>query len=152
MVDVSHRHTLLSVIVLVWLSNCTPVVHDRLAPFNQAEYEAYTGEGTATISGEALPRPRDGKINKGICKAVYLTPVTGYFTEWFERVVMRGDLLAPAVIRAMAYARNTGTDHEGRFTFEKLPAGDYYVACPITWKVPGFFAWPSSAESAVEWH
>ncbi|HJU05845.1 MAG TPA: carboxypeptidase-like regulatory domain-containing protein [Nitrospiraceae bacterium] len=129
------------------LMACAPVVQTRLATFNQAEYEPYGGEGTATISGEAFLRTRAGDIKKGAGNTVYLNPVTTYSTEWFERAVLGGEQLAAADEQAQAYERSAVTDSKGRFTFERLPPGEYYVACPITWKVPGYFGY---AQGTIE--
>ena len=32
--------------------------------------------------------------------------------------------------------RSTIADAEGRFKFKKLPAGEYYIVCLITWEAP----------------
>jgi hypothetical protein len=36
----------------------------------------------------------------------------------------------------MKYNRQTIADAEGRFRFERIPPGEYYIVCQITWEVP----------------
>jgi len=118
----------------------------RNAVFVPEEYEPYAGEGTATISGQAFAKTRGGDVKYGAGCNVVMNPVTSYSREWWARAVRVGDRLAAPDPRILAYTHQTTADGEGRFTFEKLKPGDYYVACWITWEVPSRY---STSKQAV---
>jgi hypothetical protein len=113
----------------------------RITQFNEEEYKSYSGEGTAAIYGEAFLKTRGGDIKKGAGCQVHLNPVTSYSTEWYERQIVGGQVLVFGDQRAVPYHRETVADSNGAFEFDKLPPGEYYVACPIFWEVPvGIYA------------
>jgi hypothetical protein len=63
----------------------------------------------------------------------YLNPVTSYSTEWYTVHVIGGQSLTKADPKALDYSRATRADSEGRFCFKNVPAGDYYLTCPVVW-------------------
>jgi len=105
----------------------------RQTQFNAADYAPYDKPAGASISGQAFLKTRGGDVKFGAGNYVTLDPVTPYFTEWFEHTALRGTLKADPDSRTHPYHRETRADGEGRFTFENLPAGDYYIACSIRW-------------------
>ena len=72
-------------------------------------------------------------------------PVTSYTTQKVRALMATdGDVAAllysiPFEPRAEKYRKSTIADAAGNFEFRRLPAGDYYVVCLITWEVPGRF-------------
>lgn len=113
--------------MMVGVSSCG-VRHYEPAPrtvaFDEIEYEAFTGKGTASISGEACMPKRLTE------RGVVLMPITSYTTEHIEQeMVDRVNLWPPLDSRVHHSMRLQIVDREGRFNFEKLPPGDYYVAC-----------------------
>jgi hypothetical protein len=129
----------LVLVILAWLiAGCTFLPSSRTAIFDEAEYAPYAGEGPSSISGEAyITRTTDSVLVKCVGCAVFLTPATHYSTEWFERHVIDGQKLTQGDPRSYKYRRETTGTSEGRFAFDRLPAGDYYIACYTTWQVPG---------------
>jgi outer membrane protein OmpA-like peptidoglycan-associated protein len=122
------------------LSGCyklIPPVTPRVEEFNEAEYTKYLGEGTGTISGEACLWTKNGELVKVPERGVFLWPATKYVTEHLEREVLGGDPLwfAPDA-RIYHYRRETRSDKSGRFEFEKVPPGEYYLTCQIEWYKP----------------
>ena len=105
----------------------------RQSQFNPAEYAAYDEPAGASITGQAFLKTRGGDVKYGAGNYVALDPVTPYSTEWFEHTVMKGVVKPDPDSRTHAYHREVMADGEGRFTFENLPAGDYYVYCNIRW-------------------
>ncbi len=105
----------------------------RQASFVEAEYAPYREKGTASISGQAFLRTRGGDVKLGAGLTVVMHPVTSYSTEWFERYVIRGKSIEDLDPRAASYVRETIADGEGRFRFNNLPAGEYYLSCYIRW-------------------
>lgn len=106
----------------------------RLAVFNETEYAAYAQPGTGVIEGQAFLRTRGGDVKLAAGHKVNLNPVTTYSTEWFERLCKRHEDIEDADQRAAAYLRQCVADGEGRFRFEGLPAGEYYLMCRIVWE------------------
>ncbi len=107
----------------------------RLAKFDPTEYEWSKAEGSATIAGQAFVKTVGGDVKFGAGNEIVCNPVTTYSTEWFERLVRAGENLELADPRAEEFRRKTIADGNGNFTFEKLPAGEYYIGCFIRWSV-----------------
>lgn len=76
-----------------------------------------------------------GDVKVAAGNEIILTPVTSYSTEYFTRYVKAYEPLEPADARAGAFTRIEIGDGEGRFRFEGLPAGKYYVYSYIEWYV-----------------
>jgi hypothetical protein len=127
---------LMALLIAVTAAGCVSPPQPRLTQFIEEEYTPYAGEGTASVYGEAFPRLRNGGVMRGAGCRVHLNPVTTYSTEWYERSVIAGQVLTPVDNRVRPYHRETIADGDGKFEFEKLPAGEYYLACSITWEVP----------------
>jgi len=121
------------IVCFVWTS-CASSLIERQAQFVESEYVPYAGEGTATICGQAFTKTRRGEFKYGAGNEAYLNPVTSYSTEWYTVGVIGGRSLNKADRRVLAYNRTTRADGEGRFCFENLPSGDYYLACPVVWR------------------
>lgn len=107
----------------------------RQAVFQEAEYAPYRETGSGRIEGQVFLRQRGGGVVKGAGAEVNLNPVTSYSTEWFT-AWMAMEPLVPADPRAEEFARVTQADAEGRFHFDGLPPGRYYVASAVVWEVP----------------
>jgi hypothetical protein len=127
--------TLLATLPLLSLGACaTPKLMPRTATFIQAEYDPFAVEGTGSISGEAFLKTRSGDVKLGAGETVILNPVTSYSTEWYERSIGAGEALEPGDERARPYTKRVIVDSRGSFRFDKLPPGDYYLACRIVWE------------------
>ena len=105
----------------------------RRAVFVEAEYAPFAGTGSSSIEGQAFMRTRGGGVRYGAGCTVACNPATSYSTEWYERHVLGGERLAAHDRRTEPYLRTTVADAEGRFRFDGLPPGDYYLACQIVW-------------------
>lgn len=115
---------------------CSCAAQPRLAIFNEAEYAPFRKGGTGKITGQAFMRTKGGDVKYAAGQQVNLNPVTTYSKEWFERAVLGGQTLAPADPRLGAEEKHTLADAEGRFEFNGLAAGDYYLTSWLTWIVP----------------
>jgi hypothetical protein len=102
----------------------------------QKQVERYRKRGNAAITGVAyLVRPGGAEV-LGNASEVYLTPVT----TWAESRVV--DVLASNKIpdsddRAAAVWWVARADSNGRFTFEELVDGEYFVLSPIPYQSGG---------------
>ena len=108
----------------------------RTAVYSPAEYAPYARAGTGKITGQAFLKTVGGEVRYGAGNTVALHPATSLTNEWFTKVVVQGRDLVPGDLRANDYRRITTADAEGRFEFNNLPPGEYYVTCGITWGVP----------------
>ncbi|MFN0149619.1 MAG: carboxypeptidase-like regulatory domain-containing protein [bacterium] len=105
--------------------------------FREEEYDPYRVPGDASIEGQAFLKTRGGDVKYGAGNEVVLNPATSYSSEWYDRSVVRGEALEAPDLRATSFVRTMIADGEGRFRFENLTPGDYYLACRIVWEVPG---------------
>jgi hypothetical protein len=112
------------------------VVEPRLATFLPSEYAAYEGVGTSTITGQSFLKTRRGDVKFGAGDEIILNPVTTYSTEWWTKAIVGGKTLGPGDDRAKGHTRTAVADGEGRFRFDSLPAGRYYVLSSVVWEVP----------------
>jgi hypothetical protein len=103
------------------------------AAFVQSEYAAYDSAGTSAIAGRGCASTPAGVVRCAVERPVYLTPVTAYSTAWWDRAVVGDDWLANRDSRAARYFRTAKTDSSGLFSFEDLPAGEYYVMTSVFW-------------------
>lgn len=128
----------LAITLTLCLTACAskPKPYVRTAPFVVDEYAQYSGEGDAAIEGQAFVKTAGGDVKPCAGNNVILNPVTSYSAEWFEHAIVKGETVTSPDPRVKDYARKVMGDADGRFVFEKLPPGSYYVTCLITWKVP----------------
>jgi hypothetical protein len=103
-------------------------------------------EGKATIEGHAFLRRPDNAVENAVGQTVRLIPVTPYSEARFAQFY-KGKKFLPAFqipkIEAdpeyASYTRTTTSDSNGRFTFENIAPGKYYVATQIMWRPKGNF-------------
>ncbi|MBI2369561.1 MAG: hypothetical protein HYV08_04870 [Deltaproteobacteria bacterium] len=100
-------------------------------PFRPREHAPFEQEGTAVVSGLAAAQTPDGELVVAAGKTVWLMPATSYFTEWWRREVQGGRPLADPDPRTARSERRVTADEHGRFRFEKVPEGNYYVCCRL---------------------
>ena len=104
-----------------------------------ASYSAYMQPGTATVAGQLFFKAADGNAYLGAGESVYLDPVTPYSSEWFSHygrsVAYAEEAPSDKLFRT---ARKLATaDAGGRFTFNAVPAGRYYVRGRVRWHTTG---------------
>jgi hypothetical protein len=127
----AHLAFPLGPILLVALAGCAanpPPAAPRQAAFDSSEYAPYARRGTGKIAGQVLFQIESDQVKPGSGKVVILAPVTSYSTEWWVEEVVGGRTLEPVEPRAAPFHRMVTADRQGRFQFENLPAGDYYLA------------------------
>jgi len=102
---------------------------------NQREYAQYRGHGSATVEGQVtLTLPSGTELVGSACQ-VRLTPITSDSTRYIQENVMRGGT-KPWKGDADSVWWLAQADQEGRFKFLEVPAGSYYVTCPVAWRDP----------------
>ena len=98
-------------------------------------------KGKATIEGHAFLRKKNGVVVNAAGEVVRLVPVTPYAQERFRKIYgSRKFALAlsatrpePADPAYETYTRQTKAGANGKFTFENVGPGRYYVATQLTY-------------------
>jgi hypothetical protein len=127
----AHLARPLGAFLLVVLTGCaanSPPAAPRKLAFDSTEYAPYARPGTGRISGQILFRTVTDEVKPGGGKQVILAPVTSYSTEWWQQEVVGGQRLQPADSRVAPFERAASADRQGRFHFDTLPPGEYYLA------------------------
>ena len=99
----------------------------RKAPFIEEEYAPYAGEGNAVIEGAACFELKDGTTKCFENADIFINPVTTYSDEWYSRHWVGNERLAQADERAVKYNKMIKTGKDGKYKFDKLKPGSYYV-------------------------
>lgn len=110
----------------------------RPGMFVASEYAPYDSAGSGEITGTgSASAGRNGSRTIAL-RTVVLTPVTSWSRLWWERWVLRGDPAGEGEPRAERYLREAVADSSGRFRFEHLPAGEYYLRGTILFETGDF--------------
>lgn len=114
--------------------------------FDPAEAAFIRREGETKLSGQAFLRDPHGHVNVRYAsgEVVRLIPATAYararFTQFYGDKKFVPALLAQTPTQDpdyLAHIRTTKADAMGRFTFDKLAPGRYFVATQLTWTPSG---------------
>ena len=123
--------------------------------FDPSEVEYIHEQGTNTIEGNAFIRQRGGGTVTCAGEDVWLIPAGEYARERMR--ITFGTDVRPAYMafaanvfggqvpgnagsgRYWEYQRNTKCDSEGRFQFEGIAVGSYFVATQVVWTVGNSF-------------
>lgn len=125
--------------VAVALTACSPTT--LVTTFNPLEAAYIHNTGKATISGQAFLRRNDGIVVYGAGSEVDLIPVTTYSRERIQAIYKGTNysVWTPGFKNSDPayenYIRKTTADGEGRFKFEGVADGSYYVVTAVVWMV-----------------
>ncbi|OGW44104.1 MAG: hypothetical protein A2Y66_05560 [Nitrospirae bacterium RBG_13_41_22] len=134
----------LILITIATLASCiTPRIYKMVTPFDEREFAPYSGDGTSTIQGQAFLKTRGGEVRYAAGNTVTLIPATSYSREIWQ-ASLRGEFLSNKDPRWYNYVREVIADGFGNFEFKNIPAGEYYIECPIFWEVPGQYGLQST--------
>jgi hypothetical protein len=97
------------------------------------EYAPYRQRGSATILGRAWLDLPGGKRTLANRRSVRLTPVTSLSKEFIQEAMQTGEWSSQVLARERAVVWTTRTDETGHFTFNQLPAGDYFIIVNAGW-------------------
>lgn len=133
-----------AIVLALGLSACasTPVPPpswNNHSPENEAaEYAPFSDAGTGTISGQAFLTQKGGGIVVAAGQVVTLDPVTPTSIEWWKKAGTNyefRELIHPSTSFQKA-RKTTIADGSGKFTFNNLATGKYFVRTILTWEVP----------------
>jgi len=121
------------------ITSCSPAT--LTTSFAPSEAAYINQQGKAAISGQAFLRRNDGIVVYGAGSEVSLIPATSYARERMASIYGGGKYAVwhagfknddPAY---RAYIKNTVADGEGRFKFENIADGTYFITTTVTWFV-----------------
>jgi hypothetical protein len=98
-------------------------------------YEELPTEGDAVVEGQAFMKTRGGDVKTAAGEQILLNPVTPYSEQWFEVSYQGGRRLTDPDPRQDQFIRMTIADADGRFRFEQVAPGDYFLTALVRWEV-----------------
>jgi len=134
------RWTGIMVVMLLFVAGClatqSGMRREKRRPFNPVEYKFLQLTGNSVIEGQIiLPTPKGGKEFCSGCE-VTLNPATSYSEEFYVKTVQNGIPIEEPDLRALKYIRKTVTDDSGKFVFNKIGEGKYYLYSPVEIEIP----------------
>jgi hypothetical protein len=140
------RRVFACVFVSVLLAGCNQSAPNVAAPaaFNPAEAAHIRVPGSASITGQAsLPGP-GGEPRLAAGEVVRLIPATSYAQARIAHFYGGSKFVAAGAMpqvtpdpEYVAYTRATKANAEGRFTFDHVAPGRYFLTTQIIWKPKG---------------
>lgn len=109
------------------IETACPEPQDRHEVINPAEYVPYEKGGSAVIEGSFCVKLTDNTEKCFEKTQVFINPVTSYSDEWYHRGWAGREALKQADPRAIKMNKSVLTEKDGKFKFEGLAAGSYYV-------------------------
>lgn len=126
------------------LAGCQSSALQTQTRFNPDEAAFIKAQGKSVISGHAFLKRATGVNVYASGEIVRLTPVTSYARERFTLLYGAGKFITaarmPKVDVDPVYAEHTRTtkaDHMGRFSFDRVAPGRYYVSSQVVWRDSG---------------
>jgi hypothetical protein len=126
---------LMVVLCATLLSGCVKMPKPVALPvFPQSEYDALKLTGKETLSGQAFLKTMGGDVKVAAGSQVVLMPKTSYTDFQFATCMMVR--CEQEDMRAAKFEKVTTADAEGKFEFDDIAAGEYYIQTIVTWMRP----------------
>lgn len=109
-----------------------------LPPFPQAEYSSVVVDGSESLSGQAFLTTVGGDVKVAAGQNVMLMPKTSY-TDAIYNFQSVGIAYNTPDSRYAKYTKMVQADAQGKFTFNDIAPGKYYVETMIMWYRPSQF-------------
>jgi hypothetical protein len=101
-------------------------------------------QGNARIDGHAFYRAETGRVIFAAGEHVWLVPVTAYSQARFAQLYGNSKYARAQFFPAASndpdyakYTRSTKAESNGRFSFERVAPGEYFVSTSVTWTPEG---------------
>jgi hypothetical protein len=136
------KTTILTVLAISWLVGCAAQKVQLSSTFDPDEVAFFSKPGTAQINGQAFLKTVGGDVKTAAGNQVALVPVSTYSRERMNAIYGAGNCSTKAVDfgppdpQFERYIKNTTADGDGRFRFDNLSAGQYFVATTVSWAIP----------------
>lgn len=135
------RSVIISLACIAFLCACN--TSGPVAAFDPAEAAFINSKGNATIEGHAFLRDSHGKVKvrEAAGEIVRLVPATAYARARFAQFYGGAKFLPARSLARFstdpeyaAFTRTTKAESTGRFTFDHVAPGRYFVTTQITWQ------------------
>ncbi|EOB0368403.1 hypothetical protein SR99_22320 [Enterobacter hormaechei subsp. steigerwaltii] len=110
----------------------------NLPPFPQAEYDKLKLDGSEKLTGQAFLKTMGGDVKVAAGSQVILMPKTSY-TDFQFATCMGLTRCDKEDMRAAKYEKVTIADAQGKFEFDNIAPGEYYVQTSVTWMRPSTY-------------
>ena len=134
--------------ILILTSCATSPVIETLSSYDRNQIAWSLVDGTGKLEGDGFLSRRDGMLVKCSGREVGLVPVSDYAIERFTKIYgnPNGGYNSAFAGRSIDTAdpdyyndeRSTICDVDGKFSFENLPSGEYYVYTSVIWRVSDY--------------
>lgn len=103
---------------------------------SESDLQSFSRPGTGKIEANALIRQQGGGVVNCAGSVAELLPSTAYSDE-VATAMMNGYRIESAEYNTFKgkYLRQTTCDSQGNFSFEKLPAGTYWISTAVMWVI-----------------
>ena len=117
---------------------------DHATPFDPKAAAFINTQGTGKIEGHAFYRSEAGGVVYAAGEYVWLIPRTPYTDQRFRQLYGTAKYSQAKWLPSVEadpdyakYTRSTKAESDGRFTFDHVGPGEYYVATVVTWRPEG---------------
>ncbi|MDU4465519.1 hypothetical protein [Haemophilus parahaemolyticus] len=123
-----------------------PIEHTMINKFNEQQAKNQLKEGSSRIEGNAFLRQNGGGVVTCAGQEVTLIPFTEYANEKLKVSYLSEDKGYQDWVYGnykfnnedpnyVKYMKTAVCDSQGKFTFDKLSAGTYFVVTAVKWQV-----------------
>ncbi len=134
---------MIAAIAVVALAGCLRIAVQTTQQYDAAQGAFIHEKGTGAIHGQAFLQKANGGVIYAAGRNILLVPATPYVAERF--VKMYGDrtyrdILRPTLVfdetdkDSLNDRRVVRADPRGRFSFDELAAGRYFIETAIVWQ------------------
>lgn len=128
-------------VVAALVAACQQTPQRIETPFDTKAAAFIHKQGEGRIDGHAFLKRFNGRVTHAAGENVWLVPATPYARERFARLYGGRKFLAATSALRMEndpvyaqYTRKTKAESNGRFTFENVAPGEYFIATTVTWQ------------------
>jgi len=146
-----------TVFIVSLVAACAPQKVQLTNTFNPAEVAFFNTPGTGQIRGQAFLKTVVGDVKTAAGNEVTLIPVSAYSRERINAIYGNKSCsskavdFGPADPQVEQYKKRTTADGDGRFVFDRLSAGKYFVVTNVSWSVPnGYYLQPQGCNLVKE--
>jgi len=125
------------------VAGCQSTKIENAVAFDPSEAAFIRKDGRAAIEGHAFVTNSNGAVVNAAGQSVRLIPATAYARQRIAAIYgaakFRQMALAPRLEADpdfLVYTRETKAESNGRFSFDKVAPGEYFVATQMSWKKP----------------
>lgn len=124
---------------LLLIAGCGPLPPPDIS-FDPKQAAFIHAQGKGTIKGHAFLTSRGGRVHAAAGETVRLIPATDYARKRFAALYPSGTFIPALLVRGMqfdpdylAHTRSTKAESNGRFAFENVAPGTYFLATQRVW-------------------